>query len=269
MFTHFEQPGKCEWLGGGLNGFVDHLNRVYGTAYALTRCLDVVQISGVTSKEPEVLLTDSENEQQMVIERKSVVWPPNYLHRHQLEHDFANTVWQHTRGSYRDATYELSLNSREFDQLDRKQIHDIANQIAAAMARVTPEQLPIRSRTPLRWSFRKVPEGEQENQSPGIIVSHQQSLSFDDPDDDSARAGTTSQIQSQLEAAAAKFNNYSECRRVVLLDFYGTEIGEDEIPELFKDVTIPNEIDVVWRTVRDWTSEDTYDIGYDQLHVRS
>jgi hypothetical protein len=266
MFTHFEYPGKCEWLGGGLNGFVDHINKLHGTAYALTRCLDVVQISGTTRKEPEVLLTDSGCGQQMVIERKAVVWPPNYLHRHQLEHDFANTIWQNTQASYRDATYELSVNSREFDRLDRKQIQEVGNQIVSAIAELDPNQLPIRSRTPLRWSFRKVPAGELENESAGIIVSHQQSMSLDDDD---ARAGTTSQTQIQLEAAAAKFSNYSKCRRLVLLDFYGTDLGEDDIPGLLKYLTIPSEIDEVWRTVRDWTSEDTYDIGYNRLHPRS
>jgi hypothetical protein len=84
MFAHFENPGKCEWLGGGLDKFVRHYNQQCGTAFSLTKCLDIVNISGITPKAPEVLLTDSGTGKSMVIERKSVVWPDDYIHRHKL-----------------------------------------------------------------------------------------------------------------------------------------------------------------------------------------
>ena len=83
MFTHYDDPGKCEWRGGALDAFVKHYNEMSGTKYlALIKCLYVVRISGVAPKEPEVLLTDMSASTQMVIERKSVVWPKSYLYQH-------------------------------------------------------------------------------------------------------------------------------------------------------------------------------------------
>lgn len=56
MFTHYSDPHGCEWLGGELNAFVDHYNQSNGTAYRLVQCLDIVKISGLSPKEPEVCL---------------------------------------------------------------------------------------------------------------------------------------------------------------------------------------------------------------------
>ncbi len=92
MFSHYQRHGKCEWLEGGLDKFVSHYNRECGTSYAHTECLDIVRTGGATEKKPEALVTDGKNGKQMVIERKSVVWPPEYIPRHNNEHDFAEQI---------------------------------------------------------------------------------------------------------------------------------------------------------------------------------
>ena len=239
MFAHFEYPGKCEWLGGGLDAFVRRYNDQCGTAYALTRCLDVVKISGTTPKEPEVLLTDPGDGKQMVIERKSIVWPPNYIHRHRLGHDFAELIWTKTHGLFQDAAYILTLNSREFDVLSRKVILEAGQEITDIIGRLEPTDLPVGSAKPIKWSFRKAQPGEEEDDRRGIIVTHMQPMTFDDTDDADARTGTSL----QMEAAAAKFETYSHCRRLVLLDFYGTDLWEDDIPALLGGLTVPIVID--------------------------
>jgi hypothetical protein len=268
MFAHFEYPGKCEWLGGGLDAFVRHYNGQSGTAYALTECLDIVKVSGTTPKAPEVLLTDSGTGNQMVIERKSIVWPPNYIHRHRLEHDFAELIWKKTHDSFRDGAYKLTLNGREFDLLSSKVIQEAGQEIGDIVSRLNPTSLPIRSAKPIKWSFRRVQPGEEEDERPGVIVVHEQTMTLEDTDDADARVGTSSEMKAQLEAAAAKFEGYSQCRRLVLLDFYGTNLWEDDIPVLLEGITIPIVIDEVWRTIRDWISADDYQIGYERIYNR-
>lgn len=156
MFTHFEGTGGCEWLGGALDAFVRHLNQSLGTSYALTKCLDIVKISGLTPKEPEVLLTDENTGQQMVIERKSVVWPETYIHQHQLGHKFANIIWKRANGSFRDASYQLVLDLREFNSLESKKIRDIANKIGEDISHLTPSTCP----------------SKKQNRSGGLFGSH-------------------------------------------------------------------------------------------------
>lgn len=267
MFTHFDDPGKCEWLGGGLDAFMRHYNEQCGTAYALTDCLDVVRVSGTTPKEPEVLLTDANTARQMVIERKSVVWPHNYIHQHQLEHDFAKLIWQEVQGFFRDAAYRLSVDVREFRGMSGKKMKVAGHEIGEEVARLTPSDLPVRRAKPIHWSFRKA-FPEEFGERKGIVVIHEKRMTFEDFDDGDAKVGTSSKMQFQINAAASKFERYATHQKLVLLDFYGDSLCEDNIRPLLEGISIPESIDEIWRTVRDWISEDDYEIGYDRLFKR-
>jgi len=265
MFTHFDGTGGCEWLGGALNAFVSHYNATIGTDYELTKCLDIVKISGATPKEPEVLLTDRATGNQMVIERKSVVWPKTYIHQHQLEHEFANLIWKVANAAFLDDSYTLTVNQREFSRLTSRQIREAGNEIGDQVSRLSPTQLPVRKKGLISWSLRKSAPGEEETERRGIVVSQVGEMSFDDPDFDEARAGMPAEIQAQLTAAAAKFSEYSNHLRLVLLDFYSNELWEDDVPPMMNAILVPDTVDEIWRTIRDWVSEDEYEVGYERL----
>jgi hypothetical protein len=267
MFQHFHPRGKCEWRAGGLDVFVKHYNEKNGTAYSLSACLDVVRINGSTAKAPEVLLTDSGAEKQMVVERKSIVWPPNYIQRHRLEDDFAESIWAETGDLYRDAAYRLTVDGREFDVLSPTTVQKAGRDIGGRISHLDPTDLPINSANPIRWWFRKAQPGEPEVEQKGITVTLEDSITLEDMDGPDARGGTLLEMKAQLESAAAKFANYSQCHRVVLLDFYGSHLWEDDIPPLLKELSVPDVIDEVWRSVRDWISEDDYQIGYERLDI--
>jgi hypothetical protein len=269
MFTHYSDPHGCEWLGGELNAFVDHYNQASGTAYSLTQCLDVVQIGGQSPKEPEVLLTDSSTGQQMVIERKSVVTPKSYIYQHQLEHEFADLIWRETGGLFQDAGYSLTVGIREVRNLTGAQMRSVAQAIGDRVAKLSPGDLPVNQEKPIRWSFRRLFSGEEEVERRGIVVTHVRSMSFDDNDRDDALAELPTQLQAQLDAAAAKFNQYAQQTKVVLLDFYSEELWEDDVPPALEGIHVPGVIDEIWRTIRDWISPDDYRVGYERLVTRS
>jgi hypothetical protein len=90
-------------------------------------------------------------------------------------------------------------------------------------------------------------------------------MSFDDSDYEDAKAGMPTQIQAQLDATAAKFGAYQNQTRLVLLDFYSNELWEDDVPPMMEVVCVPDGIDEVWRTIREWVSEDEYQVGYERL----
>lgn len=267
MFNHYQRRGKCEWFEGGLDEFVSHYNRECGTNYALTECLDIARTGGATEKKPEVLVTDRANGKKMAIERKSVVWPPTYILRHNNEHDFAETIWELTRDWYHDACYELTVSGKQVEVLDNRTIREIARDIGSAIAHLAPSDLPVRRSVPINWDFQRANIHEY-GQRRGIVVVHQDSMSFEDFSDDSAKAGTASAMQEELAEASLKFDGYPDVGRVVLLDFYGTDFWEDDIPPLMATVTIPPNIDEIWMTKRDWVSEDDFEIGYERLFMR-
>lgn len=268
MFTHYNNPGKCEWRGGALNAFVRHYNESAGSAYALTKCLDIVRISGTTRKEPEVLLTDTINGKQMVIERKSVVWPESYIHQHELGHEFASLIWNGSGVQFHDAGYKLFVRAGELRSLTSKQIREAGEKIGEMVSKLTKADLPFRSAQPIGWSFRGIEPGEEEDDLKGIVVSEFGSMGLDSSDREEAIEGVPAKIQEQLEAAAAKFRGYERHLRLVLLDFYSEDLWEDDIPPMMENILIPQSVDEIWRTVRDWVSPDDYEIGYDALFKR-
>lgn len=269
MFTHYNHPGKCEWRGGALDAFVKHYNEHAGTAYVLTECLDVVRISGATRKEPEVLLTDINGGKQMVIERKSVVWPESYIHQHELGHEFANLVWESSKGQFHDAGYKVSVRASEFRILTGRQVRDAGKTIGETISKLTRADLPFRSAQPIGWSFRGIEPGEEEDNLKGIVVSEFGSMTLDSSEREEAVAGVPSHIQEQLEAAAAKFRGYEKQLKLVLLDFYSEDLWEDDIPPMMESILIPESVDEIWRTIRNWVSPDDYEVGYDRLVKRS
>lgn len=269
MFSHFTRNGKCEWFQGGLVEFIHNYNHECGTSYTLTKCLDVERTGGATPKMPEVLLTDRTSERRMVVEHKSVVWPPEYIRRHENEHAFAEAIWQATSGWYQDACYELIVLASQMDKLNsRKKVMKVAHDIASAISPAQGFTVPTRCSVPVKWRFRRTNFYEFE-QRKGIVVVHLDNASFPDFSDETAMAGTTAVMQEQLNAASAKFHDYTNALRVVLLEFYGTDLDEEDIPALMPTVLVPPNIDEVWMRKRDWTSEDDFEIGYARLFQRT
>jgi len=204
-----------------------------------------------------------------VIERKSVVWPKSYIHQHALGHEFASLIWNYTKGLFHDAGYRLSVSADEFRSLTGKQVRDAGQQIGEIISKLTRANLPFRSAQPIGWSFRDIEPGEEEDNLKGIVVSEFGSMALDASEREEAIAGVPLVIQEQLEAAAAKFRGYDKHLRLVLLDFYSEGLWEDDIPPMMENILVPESVDEIWRTIRDWVSPDDYEAGYERLFMRS
>lgn len=265
MFAHFTKSGKCEWFQGGLVEFIHHYNNECGTSYTLTKCLDVERSGGATPKMPEVLLTDSKSGVQMVIERKSVVWPGDYIRKHENEHAFAEAVWQTAGGWYQDACYELIVSAPQMDKLNtRKKVMRVARDVSLA---IDPRQglaVPMGGSAPITWSFRRANFYEYEGRK-GVVVAFEDHTFPGGFSEEVAIKGTASAMQKELSKASGKFRRYHHVLRAVLLDFYGTELSEDDIPLLMPMLAIPRNIDEIWMSKPEWISEDESDIGYKRL----
>jgi hypothetical protein len=266
MFSHYQRHGKCEWREGGLDKFVSHYNRENGTSYAHTECLDIERTGGRTEPKPEVLVTDARRSRQMVIERKSVVWPPDYILRHQNEHDFANIIWQQTRDRFQDDCYELTVSAEELRKLDSHTVKQIALEIGSILAENHSSSMPLRRSTPVPWHFHRGNTHDDYGTRKGIVVIHEDALTFNFNRDD-AIVGTAAAMERELAEAAAKFIGYEGTRKVVLLDFYGNELGEEDIPPLIERIALPQTIDEIWMTKCDWVSEDDFEIGFERLFL--
>jgi hypothetical protein len=263
MFLHYyERADKCEWVGGALNEFIAYYNKLGATNYELTACLDIVRTGGNTPSAPEVLLTDHASNKQMAVERKSVVWPPAHILRHKNEHDFAATVvpyWEH-----RDECYVLIVSGKQIEAHNNRSIKAIARAIGSSIVNLKPSELPIRGSRPIPWVLRRA-DVDEHGEHKGLVVSQEDTLNFDDfTNTEAAKIGTAATMQSELNAASEKFRA-SGRRNVVLLDFYGTDLWEDDIPQLMQSISIPSNIHEIWMSKREWVSENDFEVGYERL----
>jgi hypothetical protein len=75
------ESGGCE--RAGTEPFIEHLNRLGKTRYVYKSCLDVLNRE---TPQPETLYVDEILNESVVIERKSIIWPPNYARGHANDH---------------------------------------------------------------------------------------------------------------------------------------------------------------------------------------
>jgi hypothetical protein len=172
-------------------------------------------------------------------------------------------------GLFQEAGYKLSVRSGELRGLSGKQVRDAGRQIGEAVSKLTPADLPIRRAQPIEWSFRVIEPGEEEEDFKGIAINEFGSMGLDGSEREEAVVGIPLEIQEQLNAAVEKFRRYENQLKLVLLDFYSEELWEDDIPPMMKSILIPEGVDEIWRTIRDWVSADDYEVGYDRLYIRS
>lgn len=250
-----------------MNAFVDHYNKTCATSYVLTRCLDVEKAAEPPAKQPEVLLTDAQTRHRMVVERKSVVVPEDYIYRHSLEHEFADRFWQETRGLFQDDGYALSIAVQNLQGMTSPMVSLVARDIGSTVATLTPADLPVMRRTPIRWCFRKLFPGEDEDDLRGIVVQQFFPTGILAPDE--ALAVLPRRLQAVLDASAKKFLGYTSETKLVLLDFYSGQLMEDDVPPAFAAIRIPPIIDEVWKTARSWISMDDFHVEYERLFLRS
>ena len=116
MFSCSPPQGKCEWAH--LRGFVDQFNSNYGKSYTRSACLDVAERN---EKQPELLL-EALGEIPIVVEHKSVVWPPRYLSDHSKEHHLHELIRNMLGNQFKDSVYQLEVSENSLKGKTKREV---------------------------------------------------------------------------------------------------------------------------------------------------
>ena len=278
IFSCFPSETKCEW--SELRSFVvECLAPSPEKTYRSIVCLDVVNRN---EKEPELLLETYGETPNIVIERKSIVWPPMHLSDHQNEHQLWKCVHDLIANQFDDYLYQLTVwedslagkKAREVRELAKKIAQVIlANQIAAKSPNGTGNQEPI------PWQFRPLSPNERDETMPetgfGIYVKGESvGMMSETPADINQRvqelkAGYVESLKETLEDAAEKFEKYNDCLKLLLVQFFGKGsllLSDQDIVEIIASADLPELIDQVWLAQQEWVSLHDYRIAW--KHVR-
>ena len=255
---------KCEWKE--LEPFVEEFNRINGTHYERKTCLDIVNRN---SKQPEVLLTCA-GLKPVVIERKAIVWPPDFLSKHSKFHRLGDTLSKKLSPIYNDSPYLVYIDEQSLLGLKLKEIPKLVDRISGDI--VSQKEMvnfgELRGRYPIPWRFQRVCPEEEEIDMPKKGVGLHGSHSYSPNDFETASAddisGFSNAFLKATEAAAKKFCSYPTARKLLLVQFFGDSIfvSDENLLDLIQGVDIKNQIDEVWYAVHDWKNNEECAIAW-------
>ena len=280
LFWCLPPDSKCEWAN--LRRFVDDYNSAHGTAYSHTACLDV---SERNSRQPEVRL-DSPGEPSLVIERKSVAWPSGeYFADHRHEHQLGSLVQNRIHAvddSFSESLFQLTLSALALKGRKKTEIRATAGQIAdhiLSSRDAAKSQRGVRGQQPIPWHFGPARFVDEDERPPGawfrVQVEDVEPDFGSSPDEfrrqrASAKRGYAAEFLRCAEAAARKFAAYGHCRRVLVVQFFGSgmddRVSDDDLVEIVRTGEIPTAIDEVWVAYHEWVSAWDYEVAW--RHVR-
>jgi hypothetical protein len=244
---------KCEWKI--LGSFVEIFNKNIGRNYKLDKCLD---LANRNEKQPEVLLKCS-GFIDVTIERKSVVYPVDYVRTENNFHRFGEELTKMVGASPRISGGVLHIKKESLAKnIDAKQAAKEIHKAIEAGCR--------KGRYPFVWYLNPYEEiGIQQ----GIVIEANCSEEIDLIN---IREGFKESSKQALNNAGLKFKNYASTYRIVLLQFIGEgsySLDSQDLEDDTKTNIVKGIYDEVWVAFPELVSELNYRIGYKRLWIAS
>ena len=274
IFSCHIPEGPCEWQH--LRGFVSHFNATHGKSYSRSACLDVANRKG---KEPEVLL-EAPGETPIVIERKFIAWPSDYLANHGNEHIFDDLILARLSDKFSDSAYRLAVHERDLKGKKKREVEKIAKQIAdIVLVNLNQAKSPrgIGGSEPIHWSLRPLDPRERYENTPEVgleIDTWGEPVELDYPSSEvlrlaaEAKSGYAQEFERAANNAAPKFAAYAHCLKLLLVQFYGSSsllVMDEDIIEVVQSARLPGVIDQVWVAQHDWVTQYDYEVAWQRV----
>ena len=277
IFSCFPSGTKCEWAD--LRSFVvECLATSPEKTFTRIVCLDVVNRN---EKEPELLLEAPGETRSIVIERKSIVWPPKYLSDHRNEHQLWYCVQDLIIDQFSDSVYQLTVWEESLVGRNAREVRKLSEQIAHVIQTNTPgakSERGIGSQKPIPWRFRPLSRYEKDETVPdigiGILVRGESiGMMSEKPSDIDQRiqelkAGYAKSFEKAAQDAAEKFEKYADCLKILLVQFFGNNsllLEDEDITETIESADLPDLIDQVWLAEQEWVNLYDYKIAWKRV----
>lgn len=249
--------------------FVRHLNEVESRDFRHQLCLDRVFRN---TPQPEALYVDAGTGIRLVIERKTIAWPRDYIVRHQNDHLVAEILCDKLGARLADAPYaivlECALRGRP------SELRVFAGQIVESVLRRFPEVETGRGiGSPTwgrRWRIIREPPDDRiaEDEPPhGLVIRWFPTEASPQPYAD-ASDELLAEVGRHLVSCASKFRDYAGDRRVVLLDQQG-ELRYWSCrswQRAFHLSPPPAEVPEIWMAIHDWIADDELGWIFERLY---
>ena len=239
--------GKCERARA--QPFIDHINATENKSYIHVSCLDI-QIRD--RPQPEVLYRNSQDESDIVVERKNVMWPLNYAELHSAEHHFFDFINERVHELTEGGPFALALPPTP--TIDREILRayatKISSEIESMIHRIEPGQGFVGQFNGHRFKFWHQWESEREDGEPdkGLMIEVLQRPDAAIRDPRKLPPELLAEINRIIENCVDKFQEYPHARRVLLVEPHGQlrYLGEPWWTDLLSALPPPTELDEIW-----------------------
>lgn len=257
------QSGGCE---RELTDVVaNQLNAREQSRYVYSVCLDVQNRS---SKEPEALYIDETTQGQLVIEAKSLVWPPAYASSHANDHFLYNEIHAGLVDISLDRLYVLEPPSpvKANKKVLRQLAADIVSKVIKKGLWLEPGK-EIRFNTQFgagRFAVPTIDSRFDDWPEKGLVVQWKDRSPWPVQVPVSMLRPILERLFSEV---IKKFAGYRNARRILALRPYGDLVWWSDVQwqELLRLVPPPPDIQEIW-SVLDYSSEESIDWNVQKLY---
>lgn len=249
------ESGLCE--RNRTDPFVDHLNCLEGTKYEHSVCLDVMFRN---SPQPEALYVDMDSGARLVIERKNLVWPPDYAVGHKNDHFVADRVIDGLRDLTTDEAYEIQFELGISGTAEELEVfaRQIVETVRVGFGEIRAGATLGSSKQGRSWRFfrgdrgMRVFEGAPES---GLGIHWNASAATDLSG--MVPNGLLVEVSRLFKACTHKFEHYLDARRILVIDQHGDirYQGAWWWEQILKAVPPPDEINELWDGMFDWLDD--------------
>lgn len=268
MSSCMPDSGRCERVY--VEPFVHFLNSERGTNYRFQACLDV---QDRVSPQPEVLYLDDQQPdglKNLVVERKSIVWPKDYAKHHSSFHMVADMVDKPLTDLLGDAPYLLTLpgpirgTKSEIKGLGLEILSQAEKRLALLRA-----GHPISGCGRLWWVLQRQEHGEREYWEPdsGLMIQQQGDDHPSIEDYPRALADVQRLVSQALRRCGVKFHRHQDARCIGLLEYYSDfYLGEDAFRSMLQSCPPPAEVHEVWLRCEVWITDFEQGVFFHKLY---
>lgn len=258
-------PSRCRCEERLLTPFIAHYNRQGGTSYEFRARLDL----GSHTPQPEALYIDPTSEQRLVVERKNLIWPPEYAQVHDSLHMVTDIVATMITSHVLPSTpYVFTMPDRIRGTVPelRRHAEGVGNAIVRSLNAVH-EGKTVRSRVVDReWSFRMEKTHERDWDEPNNGIRWVFNGVTTDLDWGDIPDGLAAEFCRLLTSASRKFADYETAKRILVIDFHG-DLRHPSlfIEQLLAVVSIPSNVEEIWMSTYALVTELHYGWIHQQL----
>jgi hypothetical protein len=260
------ESGGCERRQ--TDPFVDHLNEIEKTNYDHVACLDRIHRN---SPQPEALYIDAAAGTQLVIERKNIVWPPDYARRHKQDHILAERLIGGLKNLTANGPYAIELEQSDFNSPEElAEFADVIIQGVHELFTAVERGEAIGSLVGPPWRFFREHPGERafdwDAPDSGLRIT------WNLPDSLMSSAQISpdliNTVSRLFSSCVDKFHGYLEARRILMIEPHG-EIRynpDSWWADLFAVVKPAADISEIWSGSYDWLDDTQRGWMFDKLY---